>query len=149
MYLSLEGTASLSALCQAPGNGAGVSHKCTLQWMYIHIQYKYAHANTGVHIPVRVHKYIHVHSYAYMEAKTHMNTHSPTCQWTTPEAVSSVQSCMCVFEYLKDSCRSPPLRSLCSPKLREAEEKGFASSPLAAEMTAMLWRVLLMWDLSG
>lgn len=99
--------------------------------------YLYVRTYTRTHMPV------------YMETKTHMNTHSPTCEWAAPEAVSSVQSCMCVFEYLKDSCHSPPLRSLCSPKLREAEEKGFASSPLAAEMTAMLWRVLLMWDLSG
>lgn len=44
---------------------------------------------------------------------------------------------------------SPPLRLLCSPKLQEAEERGFVSSQPAAKMTVMLWQVLLVWDLSG
>lgn len=60
----------------------------------------------------------------------------------------SGQACACVFEYLKERWRGG-VRSLRSPKPREPEEKGFASSPPAAEMTATLWRVLLMWDLSG
>lgn len=75
--------------------------------------------------------------------------HTPTCQWTTTEAVSCFQSCMCAFEYLKGLCCCPPLGLLCNPKLQEAEERGFASSLVAAEMSVMLWRVLLVWDLSG
>lgn len=61
------------------------------------------------------------------------------------------QYSICAFGYLKDLCHSPPPhRSLCSLKPRVVGKKrGFASSPLPVEMTVMLWRVLLMWDLSG
>lgn len=65
MYLSLERIAFLSALSQAPGNGAGVSHKSTLQWMYIHIQiHECKHR--------RAHTLTQVDAYGYMDThRTH------------------------------------------------------------------------------
>lgn len=105
--------------------------------------------------------YTHMHMQTRARACVHRSTHSrtwkcamtslPTREWATPKATRSVQSCMCMCLNASKTCAvaTSPRCSLCSPKLREAEEKGFASSPLAAKMTALLWQVLLMWDLSG
>lgn len=63
--------------------------------------------------------------------------------------VSGLDISMFAFVRMSHSPHTPPLRLLCSPKLQEAKEKGFVSSQPAAKMTVMLWRVLLVWDLSG
>lgn len=146
MSLGLGRIASLSAPRQALGNSAGVSHKSVAPVdVYTHVPVHprlctYVHASMNMRIPT------------WRQALTRVNTRGPTCERATPDAVWSVQWCVCVsvIEYPEGSClTTPPCRSLCSHKLREPEEKGFASSPLAAEITATLWQVLLMWDLSG
>lgn len=103
MYLSLERIASLSAPGQAQGNGAGVSHK--------------KHAPMDVHThTVSACKHTcsrqHIHAYAYMEAHddTREHTHAGLPVSGPPlrpfDLSSHVYVCVCVFEYLKDLCRS-------------------------------------------
>lgn len=103
---------------------------------------------------VSTHEHMQTQACAYVHRSTHMrtwkcamtHTHIQYTHILAREGAHSVQSCTCPRLNASETCAvaSSPRRPLCSPKLREAEEKGFASSPLAAKMTAMLWQVLLM-----
>lgn len=143
MHLSLERILFLSALRQALGNSPGVSNvKASTIRFSVYTAHAYIHTYTHAYVTTCV--YTHIHGW---KKTTRKDRHSFTCLWTTAWGCL-IGPVMCVLEYLRLGVL-PPLHhsaSSAAPKLQEAEEKGFASS---VEMPAMLWQVLLMWDLSG
>ena len=113
MHLSLERIVSLSALNQAPGNGAAFSHRGTLPLMHIQIS-RFGRA--------------HIFAYKCLDGHARENTCIHTAlpvSWPSPRGrfICPLWMCVCVFEYLKDSAVARHSARSAAPKLREAEEK--------------------------